>query len=335
MARLIVVRLVLLPVQLIVIGCAIFVGLRLLPVNPAAQMAGQFATPADLRITAAHLGLDKSLGRQLWSFLTGILHGNFAQSWATGDSVSSDLAARFPVTLQLIVLGFLVTLVIAVPLGLVAARRPDSAIGRGISGYALFAGSQPDFWWGLVFILLFVVKLRWLPVPLGLVNPGTPYPTGPTKFILVDSLLAGQTGIFFSALYHLLLPVATLAFVQTGAILKIMTESAAEIYQSDFVLYLRASGASRRRLRRAVLRNCLPPVVTVTSIYFAYALGGAAVIETVFSLNGLGYYALQSTLQTDYPAIQGSVLLLSGFALVTYLALDTVHVALDPRIRRG
>src|SRR5580704_10105675 len=253
--RMVVRRVVLLLVQLTVIVSLTFVGLRVLPVDPVDQFVGQLATPDVRRITTAHLGLNRPILSQLGHYLSGLPTLNLGRSWVTNDSIRSELATRIPVTLQLIVLGFLVTIALAIPLGLLAAAKPRTRLGKAVSGYALFAGSQPDFWWGLVFILLLVVRLHWLPVPLGVLSPGEVGPAGPTRFILVDSLLAGKFGIFASALDHYALPVMTLAFVQTGAILKIMRQSASDILSSGYVLHARATGATTRAIRRTVLQN--------------------------------------------------------------------------------
>jgi len=139
--------------------------------------------------------------------------------------------------------------------------------------------------------------------------------------------------VFRDALWHLALPVLTLAFVLTGPLIKMTRQSVFGVVRSDYILYARACGLPDQTVRRYMLRNALSPIVTLTGILFGYMLGGAVLIETVFSLDGLGYYALQSTLNVDFPAVQGAVVVMTAFSLLIYLAMDVLHAYMDPRVR--
>jgi len=319
--------------QLLVAAVGAFLLLRVLPVDPVAHIAGQFASPNTYSVVRHQLGLDRSLGTQLSHYLGGIWKLDFGRSWSSGDKVRTEIVNRAPVTLQLIILGFALALLIAVPLGWASAVRPGGRAARATGVYALFAGAQPDFWWGLVFSFIFFFKLGWFPAPLGLLDPGVEPPNGPTHFILIDTLVAGKFSLFASALEHFALPAVTLAFVLTGAILKIMRQSALDVLSSEYLLYAKAAGLPAKTIRRMAIRNAFAPVLTVTGILFGFSLGGAVMIETIFSLDGLGRYALTSTLNIDYPAIQGSVVVMTAFALGIYFVMDLLYALLDPRIR--
>ncbi len=315
----------------VIVGC--FVLLRALDVDPVVKIAGSFAAPEVLEQIEASLGLDRSLGAQLSSFLGDLVQGDFGESWTTKEPVTSEIAERFPVTIQLIGLGFGIAVLLAIPLGRSSAANPGRRREKLTTIYALFAGAQPDFWWGLIFAFIFFFKLGWLPAPLGILDTGVMGPTGPTNFILIDTLIHGEFDLFVSALKHFVLPVMTIAFVLTGPILKIMRQAALDVHESEYVLYANAAGFSRKVTKKMVTRNSFAPVLTVTGILFGFSLGGAVLIETVFSLNGIGRYALQSTLNIDFPAIQGAVIVMTAFSLFIYLVMDTAYALLDPRVR--
>ena len=319
--------------QLFCVIVGTFLLLRLLPVDPVSRIVGLLATPDAYDQAEASLGLDRSLGTQLQSFLGDLVQGDFGQSWSTSEEVISEIGERFPVTIQLIVLGFAIALLISIPLGMRSAANPGRRREKITTVYALFAGAQPDFWWGLIFAFVFFYKLGWLPAPLGILGTGVSGPSGPTNFILIDTLVHGQFDLFVSALKHLVLPVMTIAFVLTGPILKIVRQSALDVHQSEYVLYAQAAGFSPKVTKRMITKNSFAPVLTVTGILFGFSLGGAVLIETVFSLNGIGRYALQSTLNVDFPAIQGAVIVMTAFSLFIYLVMDTSYAVLDPRVR--
>ena len=319
--------------QLVLVAAVVFILLRILPVDPVDRIAGQFATPELRAQVEEKLGLDRSLGTQLGSYLAGIFQGDFGTSWLTSDPVREEMVERFPLTLQLIALAFFVALAIAIPLGRASAAREGSRVDKAAQSYSLFAGAQPDFWWGLMFLFLFFFKAGILPAPLGVLTPGKRAPDEITHFILLDALIRGQLGIFVDALRHLALPVITLAFVLTGPFTKMTRQSVLSVSKSEYMLYADATGLSERAVKRSLLRNGLAPVLTLAAIFFGFLLGGAALIETVFTLNGLGLYAVQRMLVVDFPAVQGVVVWMTAFALLMYLIMDLLYAALDPRVR--
>lgn len=326
-------RLVLIVPQTLAVGIGVFLLLRVLPVDPVSKFVGLYASKEAYALAQRKLGLDAPIPSQLGTYLSGLASGNLGVSWTTQVPIASEIAVRFPVTIQLTTLTFLVAIGIAVPVGLTVAARPGGRMDKVVTTYSLFAGSQPEFWWGLMFIFVLYFKLRWFPAPLGLTSIGTPAVHPMTNFILIDSLLGGKIETFWDALHHLGLPVITLAFVLTGPIMKMVRQTAAEVLSSDWVVCSRACGLRHNVIQRQVLRVSVAPALTLCGILFGYMLGGAVIIEYIFSLDGLGLYALTRTLASDFPAIQGAVLVMTTFALVVYVSMDLLHALLDPRIR--
>ena len=323
-------------VQCLVAIVVIFILLRLLPADPARTYSGvENPSPAQTAASRHALGLDQSIPTQLWHFLVQLAHGDLGQSWDARSPVSGQIVDALPVTLQLMVLAFVVTLLVVVPLGLAAALRPGTRFDSIVRGYSLFAGSQPEFWWGLFFIFVGWYKLGIFPSPLGLLSLSQIAPPTATHFVLIDALLAGDISGFTDALSHLLLPIITVAFALSGPFLKLTRESALNAANSEFMIYARASGARRPVIWWLLLRNSLSPIVTLVGITFAASLGGSVIIETVFSLDGIGRYILTSTQKLDYPAIQGAVVVLTAVALGSYVLIDVLYAVIDPRVRYG
>ena len=322
--------------QLLIVLIGTFFLLRWLPVDPTSRVVGFVATDAARAQARATLGIDVSQGTQLWRYLKGlILHFDFGVSWNTQDAVWSEIAQRFPVTIQLTVMAFFLSLLIAIPVGRAAAAKPGELPDKVTLGYSLFAGAQPDFWWGLMFVYVFFFLLRWFPAPLGQLSPEVSPPDVHTRFTLIDAVIAGNWTAFGDNLWHYCLPVFTLAFVLTGPIIKMTRQSVLSVVNSDYILYAKAAGYHAKTIRWYMLRNSLSPVITLSGILFGFMLGGAVLIETVFSLDGLGVYALARTLATDFPAIQGAVVVMTAFSLLIYLLMDVVYAVLDPRVRYG
>jgi ABC-type dipeptide/oligopeptide/nickel transport system permease component len=332
MVRFILRRVVLAALQLLVAAVGIFFLLHIVPADPVSRIVGLNPSRAAVHQAMASLGLNRSIWAQLWSYLSGLPRGNFGTSWVTSQPVGSEMLGKFPVTLQFVVPAFVIAIVVGIPIGLLVATRPNGKLDRVVTGYSLFAGAQPDFWWGLMFLFLFNFVLHIFPAPLGILSPIVTAPPSVTNFVLIDSLIAGDWTAFFSAAAHLALPVLTLAFVLSGPIIKMTRQNAQAVFESEYVLYAKASGLPRAAIRRRTLSVAIAPVFTLTGILFGFMLGGAVLIENVFSLNGLGTYALQRTLDLDFPAIQGSVILLTSFALLVYVVMDVLHALVDPRV---
>lgn len=334
MIRFLVHRLAIAAVQLAVLGTGVFFAIRLLPADPVARFVGLNATPAAYAQAKAGLGLDQPVPAQFGSFVSGLLHGDLGRSWVSGAPVAAEIARYLPVTLELVLLAFAVALSVGIPVGVWGASRPGGRIDRVTLGYGLFAGSQPEFAWGIIFILVFFVTLGIAPGPLGRLSPLVDPPPAVTGFMTLDTLLAGRPDLFVQALWYLALPVLTLAFVLSGPIIKTVRDNVGAALASDHILFARAAGLAPRTIRRDALRAAFAPALTLIGILFGFMLGGAVLVETIFSLGGLGQYAIRSILAFDYPAIQGVVLVISALSLLAYLLLDLAHAALDPRVGR-
>ncbi|HWK28006.1 MAG TPA: ABC transporter permease [Solirubrobacter sp.] len=319
--------------QLFGITLVVFVLLRLFPGDPAYLFAGPTASPETIARIRHDLGLDEPIVVQYLHYLRDLLHGNLGTSLVTSQPVRTDMLERFPATLELITAALLIALAVGIPLGALGARKPRGVADRATRSYGLLAGSLPDFWWGLMLIFIFFTTLDVAAAPVGRLDIGFVPPDRITGFYTVDSLLTGNWATFTNAVSHLILPAFTLAFVYGGPIVKHMRASMTNVLDAPYLAYGSMCGLSRWTLFRYALRNALVPAVTMTGITYAYLIGGAVLVETVFSWGGLGQYAVRAITSSDYLAVSGTVLTTTVFALVVYAVLDLVYVLIDPRIR--
>jgi len=328
-------RLGLAVIQVVVIEVLTFVILRVIPADPAYRIAGFDTSPQHIAQINAQLGLNKPIWAQLWDYADAVLHGQLGTSLSTGDPVWQDLQQRVPATLELVVIGLGIAVLIGVPLGIWNARRRGGAAGRAVRFYSLLAGSQPDYWWGLALVFLFFVELKIAPGPVGQLGIGVPPPNHVTGSYLLDSLLTGNWAALHSVLSQLVLPIATVVIVYMAPILKMTTSSYRDAMEADSVRLMRASGVGEFRISLITVRLASQPIVTTIGICSVFLLGGAALIETVFGWNGAAQYAVNAAVNTDYPAMQGVVLAIAILAALFYLLTDVVQMLLDPRVRSG
>jgi peptide/nickel transport system permease protein len=323
--------------QMFLISVVTFVLIRMLPGDPARLQLGPLAPDDAVQQLRQELRLDDSIVEQYLAYLGRLSRGDLGSSYASGQAVSTDLAERIPATLELIGLGMLLVLVVLVPLGIITAARGGGPVRRLLKkvtfGYGLLAGALPDFWLGLLFIFVFFTTLGVLPGPEGRLGIAEVPPDQITGFYTVDALITGNFTAFVSAAEHLVLPVVTLAFVYGGAIYKMTRSSMETALRSNYVAYSEGFGLSHGRVLWYAFRNAAPPVVVMTGVVSGYLLGGAVLIETVFNLNGIGQYAVQSIVSADYAPIQGFVLIAAVFTMLAFLAVDLVYFASDPRVR--
>jgi ABC-type dipeptide/oligopeptide/nickel transport system permease component len=328
-------------VQLALILVLVFVVMRALPADPVGNLIGLNATADQREEVERDLGLDQSVLTQFRDYSgifpregrTGLLQGDLGTSWTDGSSIGAQIADFLPVTLELITYSLLVACLIAVPVGILAALRPNGVFDRLAFSYSLFAGAQPEFWWALVLIYFFFYSWGVSPAPIGGLDPTTVPPPDVTGALTIDSLLALDWNAFTDAAAHLVLPVAALSFVVCGPIIKMVRHNMLEALESDYVMYARASGLPQRRIVAYTARNAFAPSLTLIAILLGYLIGGAVLVEQVFSLGGIGQYAVRSVLAFDFPAIQSIVLVITALFLLIYLSLDTAHALLDPRVR--
>ncbi|MCY4086221.1 MAG: ABC transporter permease [Actinomycetia bacterium] len=337
--RLIVKRSLFAIVQLLGASIIIFVIVRLLPSDPATAILGTSVQEEQVEALRERLGLNKSIPEQYWIWLQDVFHGDLGRSWFTSNNVVDDLGQRLPATFELILLALFVSIVILIPLGVITARRSRSIYSKvadkGVFSYGMLAGATPDFWLGLVLLFLFWVQLDWVPAPLGRISISITPPDTITGFLIIDSTIQGNWAALKSALGHLVLPVFVLAFVYGAPLLKMTRNTVSRMLDAEFIDQGRAAGLSDRMLTRMALKNSLPPVITLAGVVFGFVVGGAVLVETVFSWGGVGQYAVQSIANADFNAIQGFVLVATGISIFIYLAVDILHYLIDPRVEAG
>jgi peptide/nickel transport system permease protein len=294
-------------------------------------MVGASASPEAVAAKAAELGYDKPLPERFVNFLRRAATGDLQDSLRTRNPVADDLATFAPATLELALAASLLAAVLGVglALGLAAGGR----LARVLRVTLVTGASVPGFLVALLAILVFYSGLHWLPAS-GRVTDTLVLPAGPTQLLLVDALLAGDPGVFFSALAHLVLPAFTLALVPALAIARTLATSLERVMREDYVRTARAKGLRERTiLVRHGLRNAAGPALTMGGLQFGLLLAGIVVIEQIFSWPGLGLYLNQSIAFSDFPAITGTTLLLGTAYVVVNFCVDVAQAAADPRIR--
>lgn len=314
-----------------------FIIVRLIPGDPARLMAGPLVPEAGLELIRQKLGLVGPLPVQYINYLRNLTQGELGVSWYTGNPVATDLVTRLPATMELLLLTLLVTLAVMLP---IAIRSVSLGKGwgkavtrRGLFGYGMAAGAFPDFWLALIMVLIFYVVLGWLPAPTGQLDIGVPIPTRITGMYIVDSLLTGNWVVFKSSILHAILPVFVLAFVYGGAIIKVAIVQGNQLQKAAFVNFAKVCGLSGATIDRYITRATYPSVATATAVTFGFLIGGAVLVETIFSWGGMGQYAVQSVINADFAAIQGVVLVSALINLVVYVLVDLVYFWVDPRIK--
>ena len=326
-------RLAFLPVQLLIVSVIVFFLVRLLPGDPSYLLAGPFATVERVDEVRRRLGLEQPLYVQYARYLRSVMRGELGTSWITSQPVLQDIGQRLPATMELILAAMLLSVLVGIPLGVWTAVRKTGIADRAVFGYGMLAGALPDFWFALIMIFLFFFRLGWAPGPIGQLDLTVSIPPRVTGMYALDALLAGDGPAFRSALAHLVLPVTTLTAIYMPLVMKNTRSTMEEMLGSEFVAYARAAGLSRAVQLRYALRNSMPSVVTIVGILFWFLLGGAVLVETVFAWGGLGQYAVQSVVSSDYAPLQAFVLVTAVFTSIVFLLVDLGYFLLDPRIK--
>jgi ABC-type dipeptide/oligopeptide/nickel transport system permease component len=312
-----------------------FLLIALAPGDPARVIAGSLATAEQVDAIRADLGLDLPILERYFSYISGVFTGDLGNSYFSKQPVITEIADRLPSTIELVMISVFVAIVIGVTLGTIGGyfrgRWPESA-SRGV---ASAFQAIPDFFFALLLILIFFFYLDIAPAPSGQLDILITPPERITGFVPIDSLIAGDTGAFTNSLGHLVLPVLTLGLVYAGYFAKITRSALAESMQSQQVQFARASGLSEWRTLRYALVQTRSSILTYAGIIFASLFGGAAIVETIFSWNGIGQWALDGILRLDIPVIQVFVLVAGVITLLVYTVLDIVVAWLDPRINYG
>jgi ABC-type dipeptide/oligopeptide/nickel transport system permease component len=304
MLRFLVRRLALTIPVLVGVSTLVFLLIHLIPGDPVQAMLGDNASPQDIEVLRERLGLNRPLFVQYASFMTGLVKGDLGTSIRTNENVLAAIAERMPATAELAVASMTVAILIAIPLGIIAAVRAGTSVDHIATTLALLGISMPTFWLGPLLAIIFSVSLGWLPVS----GRGT--------------------------LAHLVLPAITLGAPLAAVLARLTRASVIEELGELYVLAARAKGASRvRAVVRHAFRNSLIPIVTVLGLQFGAVLTGAVITETIFAWPGVGRLLIQSITARDYPAVQGCILLIAVTYVSVNLLVDLAYGFLDPRIR--
>jgi peptide/nickel transport system permease protein len=286
--------------------------MRLIPGDPAASIAGPSATPAQIDQLRRDLGLDEPLLMQLLHYYQGLLQGDFGKSLLLGKGVLAATLERLPVTIGLSLYALVLTLLIGVTSGIIAALRQNTWVDQVAMMIAMLGISIPGFFLGLLMIIFFAVQLGWLPS-----GGYVPFSQDPIGWLRSTTM-----------------PAISLALLQAGLLARITRSGMLEVLRQDYVRTARAKGLPERQvILKHALANALIPIVTVVGIIISLLLSGAVVTEALFSLPGMGQLLTQAVLSRDYPMVQGGLLLVTTFLVVVNILVDILYALIDPRVR--
>ncbi len=308
-----------------------FVISRVIPGDPVALVAGDTATPAQVEALRRQLGLDRPLPVQFVGYVGQLLRGDMGRSLFTTRPIAEDLASRLPATIELTMAAMLFSIVVGIPLGVVSALWRNSPLDHAVRVMTVSGLAIASFWLGIMLQLLFAMRLGWTPLNGRL--QGFPPPTV-TGLYLVDSALAGDAAAFAGTLAHLALPAATLAFPALATLVRFTRAGVLDVMQSNSVLYERAMGLPRSVIVwKYILRNALTSTVTQIGLLFGILLAGAVVTETVFDWPGIGTYAVNSIIRSDYNGVMGFTVWAGAIFMIVNLLVDIAQGFIDPRER--
>lgn len=298
---------------LFIVSIIVFFLMHLVPGDPAAVMLGDMATEEEINALREQMGLNKPLVLQYFSWIGGMFHGDFGESVFLEGSMLSILKQYFGPTVSLTLCSLVIALVIALPLGIIAAKKRGRAADQAISGFTMLGISIPGFLMGLLLVLLFAVKLKWLP-------------SSNYKSIKEYGLA--------THLYYMILPAVSLGLMQAALITRMTRSSVLEVLNCDYIKMAKAKGVSNFSLLvKHALRNAVLPIITVIGQSFIALLSGAAVVEKIFNIPGIGSLVVNSIGRRDYEVLQAVVLFIAVINILINLAVDLLYGLADPRVR--
>ena len=310
-----------------------FMLIHLVPADPAAILAGDNATPAQVQEIRARFGLDRPLPVQFLAYLDRVMHLDFGESRYSHRPVAQDIALRLPATLELVFVSLTIATLVGIPLGTIAAVRHNRTADFVLRVLTVTATAVAAFWLAIMLQLLFAMDLHWLPLRGRLGDDMRP-PMGITGFYLVDSLLTLRPDAFFDALRHIALPALTLSLGSIATIARLTRAGMLDALQRDFVQYARAIGIPRWPLIWIdVLRNAVTSAITQIGLLFGALIAGGVVVETIFDWPGIGSYAVTSIVSADDRAVLAVTLVIGLIYCVVNIVVDVVLGLIDPRVR--
>lgn len=326
-------RLIFLIPILIGLTLLLFVVARLLPGDPVGLAAGPNASAAMIAQLRQQFGLDQPLPVQYWTYLTGLVQGDWGTSVFTRRPVFQDIMEYLPATLELVFAALFIAIVLGIPLGLLTAVHRNGVLDYVTRTLALGGIAMPRFFLGLMLQLFFAAWLGWLPLAGRYPFIKSP-PETVTGFYTIDALIDGDFYAFQIAAAHLALPAIAMALSPLATIMRMMRASTIEVLQQDYVMTERALGLSSRLiLFKYVLKNAMSSTLTVIGLYVSWLLGGTVLVETVFDWPGLGLYATQAILTQDFMPVIGVTLVIAIIYLLTMLVVDVLYGVFNPKVR--
>lgn len=311
-----------------------FIISRLLPADPVLAIVGDHASDEYVERVREEMGLNRPILVQFWIYFTNVLQGDLGQSIRTGQPIIQELANVFPATLELATIGTLVGVVLGIPLGVWAAVNKDSWVDHLIRFFGLVGYSVPIFWLGLMGLLVFYAELDWLPGP-GRLDFGYEDMIEPvTGLMTIDTLLAGETELFWNALGHLVLPATLLGYFSLAYISRMTRSLMLGQLSQEYILTARVKGVSETRIIwKHAMGNILVPLITVVALSYGNLLEGSVLTETVFAWRGLGLYITDSIFGQDMPAVMGGTIVVGAIFIIINMLTDLAYRVLDPRAK--
>ena len=307
---------------------------RALPGDPAAYFAGPAATKEAIEQIRTKLGLDQPLPVQFVGYVRDLARGDMGSALTTGQPVAAEIRARLPASAELTLVGLIFAILVAVPLGILAATRPNSLVDHACRIVSTAGVSLPVFFTGLVLVYVFYYLLGYAPAPLGRLDVFYSAPPPVTGFYLIDSIAAGDWETFTASLKQLVLPALTLGIFSLAPIARMTRASMLAVLASDFVRTARASGLSPFTVVFTyAFRNAMLPVVTTLGMVFSFLLGANVLVEKVFAWPGIGSYAVEALIASDFAPVQGFVLTMAVMYVALNLLIDILYGLIDPRVR--
>ncbi len=325
-------RLLLLIPILLGLSILVFVFVRALPGGPETALLGERSTPERAAQVRAAYGLDRPVYEQYVSYIGKVAQGDFGVSIQTQRPVSEEIGRRFPATVELALTAIFFAILVGIPLGFVAGRRPGSWVDNASTAGSLLGIAIPVFALGFLLKYVFAVKLGWLPgIGRQTATITTEHPTG---FFVFDGIVTGDLPAAWDAVKHLILPAVALGTIPLAIITRITRAAVQEVSSEDFVRTAEAKGMTRQVVtRRHILRNAMLPVATIIGLQTGLLLSGAILTESVFNFGGMGSFMAQALFSRDFPVIQGGILFLAVVFVVVNLLVDISYGFIDPRVR--